>query len=172
MSHTIADACAAVSEVLQKLLRCLGGGITRGDAGIALAFSMRVYLGYITQGCAGCALVGCNEPTAKVPLYPYTLPVFSSIRDPPRLEKGNHRHAIPVVVARHASSTGMSHAQTGGVGPPFYSCIDLGESTTASRENANAVSMRICLLPKIQVVPHSSRSSSSLLSGRHKKPAV
>ena len=27
-----------VSEVFQGLLRCLGGGITRGDAGIALAF--------------------------------------------------------------------------------------------------------------------------------------
>ena len=36
--HTTADAGATVSEVSQGLLWWVGGGITRGDAGIALAF--------------------------------------------------------------------------------------------------------------------------------------
>jgi len=40
--HTTADAGATVSEVSQGLLRCLGGGITRGHAGIALAFCLCV----------------------------------------------------------------------------------------------------------------------------------
>ena len=32
-----------------------------------------VYLGYITQGGAGVALVGCYEPTCQMLLFPYTL---------------------------------------------------------------------------------------------------
>jgi len=31
-----------------------------------------VYSGYITQGCAGGALVGCYEPTCQMLLFPYT----------------------------------------------------------------------------------------------------
>ena len=31
-----------------------------------------MYSGYITQGCAGGALVGCYEPTCQVLLFPYT----------------------------------------------------------------------------------------------------
>ena len=40
--HTTADAGSTVSEVSQGLLQCLGGGITRGDAGTALAFCLCV----------------------------------------------------------------------------------------------------------------------------------
>jgi hypothetical protein len=32
----------------------------------------RVYLGYTTQGDAGGALAGCNEPTVQVLLFPFT----------------------------------------------------------------------------------------------------
>ena len=31
-----------------------------------------VYSGYITQGCAGGAQVGCYEPTCQMLLFPYT----------------------------------------------------------------------------------------------------
>ena len=31
-----------------------------------------VYPDYITQGCAGGALVGCYEPACQMPLFPYT----------------------------------------------------------------------------------------------------
>ena len=42
--HTTADADATVSEVLQGLLRCLGGDIPRGGAGIALAYCLCVFI--------------------------------------------------------------------------------------------------------------------------------
>ena len=42
--HTTADAGATVSEVLQGLLRCLGGDIPRGGAGIALAYCLCVFI--------------------------------------------------------------------------------------------------------------------------------
>jgi hypothetical protein len=31
-----------------------------------------VYLGYITQGCAGGAVAGCYEPTCQMLVFPYT----------------------------------------------------------------------------------------------------
>ena len=42
-----------------------------------------VYSGYITQGCAGGALVGCYEPTCQVLLFPYTLFCAATARGMP-----------------------------------------------------------------------------------------
>ena len=84
-------------EETQGVLWWVGGGITRGGAGGALLGSNglvvaplektqrllsrfdSVYPGYITQGSAEGALVGCYEPTGYVPNASFSLPVHTKL---------------------------------------------------------------------------------------------
>ena len=53
--HTTADAGATVSEVSQGMLRCLGGGISQGDA-VGYPGGLSCIGGSISQGDVGIAL--------------------------------------------------------------------------------------------------------------------